>query len=77
MTLAAQSISLVLGDGEAQATIIDQVNLHVAAGEMVAIMGPSGAGMSSLLAICGGLRRASSGSLLSRQFKAHATWLTS
>lgn len=63
MTLAAQNISLLLGDGEAQATILDQVNLNVAAGEMVAIMGPSGAGKSSLLAICGGLRRASSGSV--------------
>ena len=63
MTLAAQNISLLLGDGEAQATILDQVNINVAAGEIVAIMGPSGAGKSSLLAICGGLRRASSGSV--------------
>jgi putative ABC transport system ATP-binding protein len=63
MTLAARDISLVLGDGEAQATILDHVNIGVAAGEMVAIMGPSGAGKSSLLAICGGLRRASSGSV--------------
>jgi putative ABC transport system ATP-binding protein len=63
VTLAARDISLLLGDGEAQATILDHVNIDVAAGEMVAIMGPSGAGKSSLLAICGGLRRASSGSI--------------
>ena len=44
MTLAAQNISLLLGDGEAQAKILDQVNISVAAGEMVAIMGASPGG---------------------------------
>ncbi len=63
MTLAAQNISLLLGDGDAQAKVLDDVSLQVAAGEMVAIVGPSGAGKSSFLAVCGGLRRATSGTV--------------
>lgn len=63
MTLAATGITLLLGDGETQARILDNVTLEVAAGEMVAVVGPSGAGKTSLLAICGGLRRPSSGTV--------------
>jgi putative ABC transport system ATP-binding protein len=37
------------------------IGLEVAAGELVAVMGPSGSGKSSLLNVAGGLDRASSG----------------
>ena len=42
--------------------ILDQVDLDVAAGEVVAVLGASGAGKSTLLRIVGGLDRAYSGS---------------
>ena len=41
--------------------ILDQVDLEVAAGEVVAVLGASGAGKSTLLRIVGGLDRAYSG----------------
>lgn len=46
-----------------EVTALDDVDLHVAAGELVAIMGPSGSGKSTLLTIAGGLERPTSGSV--------------
>ena len=48
-----------LGDTEVRA--LDGVDLHIAKGEMTAIMGPSGSGKSTLLAILGCLDVPSSG----------------
>ncbi|MCK8614545.1 ABC transporter ATP-binding protein [Gordonia sp. C13] len=42
-------------------TALDAVNLEVAAGEFVAVVGPSGSGKSSLLAVAGGLITPTSG----------------
>jgi len=41
--------------------VLDSVNLEIAEGESVAIVGPSGSGKSTLLNIIGGLDRPSSG----------------
>ncbi len=61
MTLAVDSVSLVLGDGDQQVTALNKVSLSVKAGTLCAVMGPSGAGKSSLLAVCGGLLKPTAG----------------
>lgn len=64
MSLTAESVTLILGDGDRQLTVLDNVDLAIRTGEMVAVVGPSGAGKSSLLAVCGGLRTPTSGKIL-------------
>ncbi|WP_430334910.1 ABC transporter ATP-binding protein [Rhodococcus sp. ACT016] len=54
---------LRLGDGEQTVTALDAVSLTVRPGEMVAVVGPSGSGKSSLLAVAGALTTPDSGSV--------------
>ncbi|HUE04929.1 MAG TPA: ABC transporter ATP-binding protein, partial [Bryobacteraceae bacterium] len=44
-------------------TALEQIDLHVARGEMVSIVGPSGSGKSTLLNLIGGLDRPSTGEI--------------
>ena len=59
--LQAQQLRLQYGEAS---PLIDGLNLTVAAGEIVAILGPSGVGKSSLLRILAGLQKASAGTVL-------------
>ena len=52
------------GEGSAAVHALRSIDLQAAAGELVAIMGPSGSGKSSLLTIAGSLEEASSGEVL-------------
>ena len=61
MSLRAESVVLVLGDGEQQVKALDAVSVEVHEGELLAVVGPSGSGKSSLLAVCGALRTPTSG----------------
>ena len=49
--------------GKRQVTALERIDLHVARGEMVSIVGPSGSGKSTLLNLIGGLDRPSTGEI--------------
>jgi ABC-type lipoprotein export system ATPase subunit len=48
-------------DGKRKVTALERVDLEIAKGEMVSIVGPSGSGKSTLLNLIGGLDRATGG----------------
>lgn len=54
---------LELGDGESRVRALDEVSLTVMPGEFAAIVGPSGSGKSSLLAIAGAMARPDRGTV--------------
>ncbi|MGI5273658.1 ABC transporter ATP-binding protein [Nonomuraea sp. CA-218870] len=62
--LRVEGVTLKLGDGDAMVTALDDVHLDVAPGEFVAVVGPSGSGKSSLLAVAGALTTPDSGRVL-------------
>src|SRR5437879_12533685 len=51
-------------DGRAPLTVLEDIQLEMAAGESLAIVGPSGSGKSTLLQIIGTLDRPTSGEVL-------------
>ena len=57
----ARSVCLALGKGSARVDILKGIDLSVGPGESVALLGPSGSGKSSLMAILSGLERADDG----------------
>ncbi|TMM50395.1 ABC transporter ATP-binding protein [Qipengyuania marisflavi] len=61
--ISARNLTLSLGTGEATVAILRGIDLTVRDGETVALLGPSGSGKSSLMAVLTGLERASGGSL--------------
>ncbi len=55
------AVSRVFGSGEAELRVFDELSLTVRAGEVVALVGQSGSGKSSLLHIAGLLEKPTSG----------------
>lgn len=64
--LYMNNVNLELGDGAQRVKVLDNVNLHVPDGKFAAIVGPSGSGKSSLLAVAGSLSLPDSGSVMLR-----------
>lgn len=62
--LALHDLCVSFGDGDEQIAALDHVSLTVAGGEFVAVVGASGSGKSSLLAVAGALRSPDSGRVL-------------
>lgn len=63
LAIAASNLTLTLGSGEAAVEILRGIVLAVPQGQTLALLGPSGSGKSSLMAVLSGLERASGGKL--------------
>ena len=61
MVIAARGVTLTLGASDAATNILRGVDLDVARGTSLALLGPSGSGKSSLMAVLSGLERATAG----------------
>jgi putative ABC transport system ATP-binding protein len=62
--LSLVGVRATVPDGDDVRVLLDDVDLTVAAGEIVAVTGPSGSGKSTLLSLAGLLRRPMSGEVL-------------
>jgi putative ABC transport system ATP-binding protein len=61
IVIDARDVTLTLGSAAAPVAILKGIDLAARAGERLAILGPSGSGKSSLMAILSGLEAATSG----------------
>ncbi|MEO1920269.1 MAG: ATP-binding cassette domain-containing protein [Sphingomonadaceae bacterium] len=63
LAIDARDIRLTLGDAARPVEILKGIDLAVREGETLALLGPSGSGKSSLMAVLSGLERTSGGSI--------------
>jgi putative ABC transport system ATP-binding protein len=63
MVIEARDVTLALTSAAGRVDILRGVSLAVAKGESVAILGPSGSGKSSLMAVLSGLEQATAGTI--------------
>ncbi len=63
IVIEARDVTLSLGRGDARVEILKGIDLSIDAGASVALLGPSGSGKSSLMAVLSGLERATGGSI--------------
>ncbi len=63
MVIDARGVTLTLGQGDGATPILHGIDLSVRRGSSVALLGASGSGKSSLMALLSGLERASGGQI--------------
>ena len=61
--VSASGLTLRFGTGDSAVEVLRGVDLTIMPGETVALLGPSGSGKSSLMAVLSGLERASEGTI--------------
>ena len=61
IAISARNVTLSLGTGEARTDVLKGIDLDIQSGDTIAILGPSGSGKSSLMAVLSGLERVSGG----------------
>ena len=76
MDLLLDHITLVYPDGESTLTAVDDVTVRIPSGTTTALLGPSGSGKSSLLAVAGGLTPPTSGTVRIGADVAFDPWTT-
>ena len=64
MAIRAANVTLSLGSNDAEVSILRGVDLEVPYDSSVALLGPSGSGKSSLMAVLAGLEQATGGTVL-------------
>ena len=62
--LSLRRVGRQLPSGGRMLSVLDEIDLDVARGEFVAVLGPSGSGKSTLLALMAGLDRPSDGEVV-------------
>ena len=63
LAICARNLTLTLGSAAAPVEVLRGIDLDVSKGEIVALLGPSGSGKSSLMSVLSGLERSDSGEL--------------
>jgi len=61
--IALSGVNLALGRGAARVQILKDIDLNIASGEAVGLVGPSGSGKSTLLMVMAGLEQVDAGSV--------------
>lgn len=59
-----ENVSKIYGSGEVKIVAVDEISFEITKGEFVIIVGPSGAGKTTVLNILGGMDKPSSGRIL-------------
>ena len=61
IAISARNVTLSFGTGDARTDVLKGIHVDIRSGETIAILGPSGSGKSSLMAILAGLEKVTGG----------------